>query len=230
MKKPYKSIVMTVVNICIIMGIYPQYKPCVVENFYVSSKYIVDNTINQKTKYKDFDIRYPQVINIPNTKSINEEICSLINSKINELNLLIDEYYKDDVITITPYQIYSNYYTTKQKEILSFYIDIYQFTGGAHGITTRHAYNIDIATGDLKKLDDIIDLSKNKTKIDNEIIKQINKESKYYFTDENGFKGIDDNTKFSLEGDDIVIYYDIYEIAPYASGIVEFRIPIDSIT
>ena len=29
------------------------------------------------------------------------------------------------------------------QNIISFYIDYYQFTGGAHGITTRMSYNID---------------------------------------------------------------------------------------
>ena len=43
------------------------------------------------------------------------------------------------------------------------------------------------------------------------------------------FYGIKDNQKFYLEDKRIVIYFDLYDIAPYAAGIPEFPIPIDNI-
>ena len=44
---------------------------------------------------------------------------------------------------LMPYQLYARYKVTNNSDIISFYIDYYQFTGGAHGVTTRIAYNID---------------------------------------------------------------------------------------
>ena len=43
------------------------------------------------------------------------------------------------------------------------------------------------------------------------------------------FYGIKDNQKFYLDDSKIVIYFDLYEIAPYAAGIPEFPIIVENI-
>ena len=43
------------------------------------------------------------------------------------------------------------------------------------------------------------------------------------------FYGIKDNQKFYLDDSKIVIYFDLYEIAPYAAGIPEFPIITENI-
>ena len=43
------------------------------------------------------------------------------------------------------------------------------------------------------------------------------------------FKSISDNQKFYIQDDNLVIYFDLYEIAPYAAGIPEFMININKI-
>ena len=43
------------------------------------------------------------------------------------------------------------------------------------------------------------------------------------------FKGIDDKQKFYIQDDNIVVYFDLYNIAPYAAGIPEFIININKI-
>ena len=43
------------------------------------------------------------------------------------------------------------------------------------------------------------------------------------------FKGLKDEQKFYIEDDDLVIYFDLYDIAPYALGIPKFKINISTI-
>ncbi|MEG0857864.1 MAG: RsiV family protein [Terrisporobacter sp.] len=50
-----------------------------------------------------------------------------------------------------------------------------------------------------------------------------------YFTDKNGFKGIDENQTFYLNKNGIVIYFSLYEIAPYYVGIPKFIIPYEDL-
>ena len=38
------------------------------------------------------------------------------------------------------------------------------------------------------------------------------------------FKSIEDKQKFYIQDDNIVVYFDLYDIAPYAAGIPEFKI------
>ena len=63
-------------------------------------------------------------------------------------------------------------------------------------------------------------------KIMNEVItKEISKDKEIYFNDGKDFKGIKDNQDFYISDEGIVVYFQVYEIAPYSSGIREFLIP-----
>ena len=46
-----------------------------------------------------------------------------------------------------------------------------------------------------------------------------------YFTGKDGFNGINENQSFYIKNKKLIIYFGLYEIAPYASGISEFVIP-----
>ncbi|HBF4863801.1 TPA: DUF3298 domain-containing protein, partial [Clostridioides difficile] len=76
----------------------------------------------------------------------------------------------------------------------------------------------------------LMDLFKDNTKykevIDEEIKRQIAELEKK--DEENigiyNFKGIKENQNFYLQDDNLVIYFDLYDITPYAAGIPEFSI------
>ena len=124
-----------------------------------------------------------------------------------------------------PYQLYARYKVTNNSDIISFYIDYYQFSGGAHGITNRIAYNVEKSTGNEIQLKDIFKDNYNyKDVINKEINRQISKDPDRYFTGKDGFNGIDDNQNFYIKNNTVVIYFGLYAIAPYASGISEFII------
>ena len=62
--------------------------------------------------------------------------------------------------------------------------------------------------------------------LNKEINRQISKDPDRYFPGKDGFNGISDNQNFLyLKMGNIVVYFGLYEIAPYASGISEFVIP-----
>ncbi|HQA08297.1 MAG TPA: S-layer homology domain-containing protein [Syntrophomonadaceae bacterium] len=111
---------------------------------------------------------------------------------------------------------------------LSLYIDYYSYTGGAHGFTDRRAYNIDLTTGRELRLSDLFAPDFNYISIINEEIKkQIQAGDEIFFDGELGFQSITENQPFYIEEGNLVIYFGLYEIAPYAAGIQEFRFPLD---
>jgi len=133
---------------------------------------------------------------------------------------------------VWPYELVTRYQPGDQNEkMLSFTIDYYQYTGGAHGMTVRRAYNIDQSTGQELALKDLfIDNYDYANIIDEEIGRRIAAdESGMYFEDPNGFNGISENQNYYLQNGNLVIYFGQYEIAPYAAGILEFRIPLSSL-
>lgn len=176
----------------------------------------------------EINVNYPKIID-KKSENINQEIVTWTDAWIKEVKDVLEDYKKSGYICNSKFELFSNYYITKEsKDILSFYIDYYQFAGGAHGSTTRKAYVIDRKLG--KKLV-IKELFKEgydyKTVIDEEIKRQISQDKERYFDGGATYKGITNDVKFYIKGKNLVVYYDQYEIAPYASGIPEFNIPLD---
>jgi len=162
-------------------------------------------------------------------KSINEKFEKKVIDFKNEIEAGARDYYKEaqeEGLHFNKYEVFTDYAVQYNKnDILSITMDLYAYTGGAHGMTTRVPYNIDLKTGEEILLDDLFKKGVNyKEIINNEISKQITADKdNFYF--EGAFKGISDKQHFYLKDDSLVIYFDLYEIAPYASGIPEFVIP-----
>ena len=190
---------------------------------------IVDKIYKSKNNYLDINVVVPQINGIGNKKqedAINDKIIKWTESWINEVKEIADEYFKDKPTPLMPYQLYARYKLTNNSDIISFYIDYYQFSGGAHGITNRIAYNIEKSSGIEMQLKDIFKDNYNyKDVINKEISRQISKDPDRYFTGKDGFNGIGDNQNFYIKNNTVVIYFGLYEIAPYAAGISEFIIP-----
>lgn len=128
---------------------------------------------------------------------------------------------------IRPYELFTRYQQCSLNDnILSLYVDYYQYTGGAHGITERRAYNINLKNGELLPLAQLFKPGYDyKTVIDKEINRQIALDPDTYFEGDMGFQGIATEQNYYLDGENLVIYFNQYEIAPYAAGIREFNIP-----
>lgn len=110
---------------------------------------------------------------------------------------------------------------------LSIKVRYYTYSGGAHGFYQDIAYNVDMRTGKFLELMDLFkDNTKYKEVIDEEIKRQIAELEKK--DEENigiyNFKGIKENQNFYLQDENLVVYFDLYDITPYAAGIPEFSI------
>ena len=126
------------------------------------------------------------------------------------------------------YNITSDYEVTYNEDnILSIVVTLYNYTGGAHGNTEKTAYNFDLNTGKTGYLKDFFNEEDNYRKVIlDEVRAQISKEPDKYFKDIlNTLHGISYDQEFYLSNDGVVVYYDLYDIAPYVAGIPEFKIP-----
>lgn len=139
------------------------------------------------------------------------------------------KYNKANGYPIMVYEVYRNFVITYNRlNYLSLYTDEYTFTGGAHGNTVRtsQVWNLSFCT--MMKLNDffhcnpyfLIDVLK-------QINEQIAKEPDIYFDNTcNLVLDTFNAESFYLTPNGIVIYFQQYDIAPYASGIREFTIRI----
>lgn len=114
---------------------------------------------------------------------------------------------------------------------ISLYFDNYQYTGGAHGITTRTSDTWNLNRGTRMRLSDFFPEGDDYEayvlmRIDEQIAAKIEAGEDIFFEDPMKLaREYFDEQSFYLTTDGIVIYYQLYTIAPYVSGIVEFLIP-----
>lgn len=189
---------------------------------------------NNLAQYMGTNMQIPYLQGLANTTvqtQINDrfqkDALDLEKTLQTELNNFVKDAQSNDY-PIRDFALYSRFQQGYLNSgLLSLTVDYYQYTGGAHGITERRPYNIDLATGKDLALKDLFTEGYDYAGVINqEIKKQISAEPDMYFDGDMGFKGIGENQNYYLQSGNLVVYFQQYEIAPYAAGIPEFKIPL----
>jgi len=133
---------------------------------------------------------------------------------------------------VRPFEALMTYEITYNQDCtVSLYMDRYEYTGGAHGLTVRRSNTWSLPYGrriTLRQMfPELPDYKESLiTYINSKIARQIAGGENYYFEDyEKNVRENFDTNSFYLTKDGVVIYFQQYEIAPYASGIPSFLIP-----
>ncbi|UVI30192.1 PdaC/SigV domain-containing protein [Paenibacillus spongiae] len=113
------------------------------------------------------------------------------------------------------YGFQQNYAVTFNREgVLSIVIDQYSYTGGAHGITVREGLTFSLKDGKQIELGDLLKSAPNyKQTLDSKLKEKMKKEP---FEVE--AVGLKDKPDFYVKEGGLAIFYQQYEIAPYAAG------------
>lgn len=192
--------------------------------------------IQEKNDFLEIDITYPVISGLTAAdfqEQLNYHIKKQVTYSKDIIEVQAEEYAQEAIKNgweIRPYQLFIDYdLKTNNEAFLSFTITYYTYTGGANGMTVVGCINIDKKANTPIRLEDLFPEGADyKTKINNEIVKQIelrsaDKEEKF-FEGDMAFKSISDAQGFYLRDNDIVIVFPKYEIAPGFMGIPEFPI------
>lgn len=168
-------------------------------------------------------------------KRVNLEIIKIINEEKKEAEERANEYYDAFIETGGKPSEYHMLeividYEIKYMSSQTVSLKIYKYETLASGYATSHYFNIDIESGKLISLQDLIGAGYQK-KVADEIKRQISemefeKTGCFYFTDIDIETLISENTKFYIgdDGKSIIVVFDKYEIAAGAAGQPEFKI------
>lgn len=119
----------------------------------------------------------------------------------------------------------------KSGDILSLQFNTIYYSGGAHPTNWIDSYTVNTSTGEQYSLKSLFkENSDYANYITNSIISYIDKTPGYYFKEY--AKTISDkegNFNFYIDGNQLVIYFGLYDIAPYASGIKKFTFSADEL-
>ena len=193
---------------------------------------ITDKIIKEDHEVLKVDMTFPLVQGVKD-KQVEEKINQIIREDIlnfkNQLQTESEEYLqsaKNEEWEIRKYEASTYYIVHYQKDdLLSLSVFYYRYTLGAHGHTLQRAYNFNLENGEEILLGDILKGKKDYVDIINqEIRRQIELNPQEYFSEWSVFQSISEEQPFYLIEDGIVVYFGLYEIAPYASGIRYFQI------
>lgn len=201
-------------------------------------KYKVSVTTKAIVKDNEFismNIKIPVIDGLENL-AVQHKINNIIEGDINE--------YKDNLISSAEsnykelkelnlehpikYVVNTDYRVTYNKgNIFSIVVNYEEYTGGAHGNHIQKGFNFDLDTGKEAVLDDFFYNGEDyQNIIINETKRQINNTPSKYYTDSiDKITLLSFNHPYYIEADNIVVFYGLYELAPFVAGISEFRIP-----
>lgn len=207
-----------------------------------------DKLLQQDMYYKNsnimrYTIKYPHFISekyqtmlnklnsLYRTKAVMYERSNIMN--LYQMAMVEYEYSIANDYPIRQFEAYVDYKVPyNQNCLLSLYFDQYEYAGGAHGLTYRYSDTWDLNKSRRMEIGDFFPHHSNYKEyliqnINQQIADQIANENGMYFEDYE--KLVRENLKannFYLSQEGLVIYFQHYDIAPYAAGMPTFVIPI----
>lgn len=193
----------------------------------------------KELKYENEQIKVELMIPVVSgikDQAVQEKINRDFEDKIiafkDEIESSAKEYFEianQENLEFHPYFAHVTYELPYNKDgIFSLNTTYSSYTGGAHGIAVRTSLNLDAESGKTLELKDFFKPDEDyQQRILETIRKQVEENKDYYFEDAlDNLQFLSENQQFYLKQDKLVIYFGLYEIAPYAAGMPEFEIPI----
>lgn len=111
--------------------------------------------------------------------------------------------------------------------ILSLVMNTYEYTGGAHGSYYKESYTVNTKTDEIYTFNSLFNQKSDYKKVIlNKLYTMMDQEKDLYFEDaKKTVAAMDSNFQFYIEGSDLIIYFNLYELRPYAGGMPQFTIP-----
>lgn len=186
------------------------------------------------------NIAVPYFEGFKNSDEINRQIRNIVADFIGEIRAVSKslEEYKNELIESgeEPFDwettLLINYDYSRNGDILSVKLDVYSYLGGAHGMNYIYPFTINTKTGEIYTFKSLFKENTNSNEIiTNFILDEIEKHPDMYFFDDykETIKNKDGEYNYYIDGDKLVIYFDLYDIAPYAAGMPKFTIDADDI-
>ncbi|MDF2904832.1 MAG: hypothetical protein K0R34_153 [Herbinix sp.] len=208
----------------------------------VKDKQLQQDMFYKNTQIMQYTIKYPKFISetyqpmlnklnsLYRTKAVMYERSNVMN--LYQMAMVEYEYSVANDYPIRQFEAFVDYVVTYNKNcILSLYFDQYEYAGGAHGLTLRYSDTWDLNKSRRMELADFFPHRNNYKEfliqtIDKQIAEGLASGNGMFFEDYE--KLVRENLKmnsFYLSTEGLVIYFQHYDIAPYAAGIPTFVIP-----
>ncbi len=186
---------------------------------------ITECTLNAKSSCCELSFSYPELRG-KNLTWVNREIKSLVEKLALELcNEQWCEEIKEMQASFVPFGGSRYDVALINEQLVSFVFEFSSYQGGAHPMTWRKGYTISLNSGKQLGLENIFRKGYDyKTPINSHINAEMTRQKDCFF--EGSFTSVDEKTSFVVSDSSLIVFFPLYEIAPYSSGFPTFEIPL----
>lgn len=194
--------------------------------------------VGNETETKAINVIFPNFEGFNGAEELNERVINMTLDSIGVANAAdksLEDLRQKMSESGEPYktkvELDVDYDYTKEGDILSVRLINYIFAGGAHGMTYLTSITTNASTGEIYEFKNLFKVGIDYNSTIKEILfKEIEKNPEIYFSEyKETIINKDGDYNFYIDGDRVVVYFDLYEIAPYASGIRQFAIDSNEI-
>ena len=194
-------------------------------NINMNNSFILQKTDQKTIQNKNGDTIWQANISYPELQGESEAFLNINETIKNDVYTSLsaaENDVSDDVIlesAAMPYSFDCDYSITYLDDnTISFLLDYYGFTGGAHGMPFRKAYTFDLNTGNQLQLKDILNIEDIESFVKDAFKNNIEQNSENYFS--NAIDTVNSEQflyDFYIEQNKIVLFTQPYLLEPYAN-------------
>lgn len=177
------------------------------------------------------EIAFSGMANAEFQNELNSSLSSELSSALVGFDSAAQE--NSDNVTMGNRSVFTNHWEEKYNEndFVSVINEQYIYLGGAHGNTAWYPLNIDTSAGYVLTLDDLFSDSGYKETL-NRMINELVDDNPEEYKDLWEKPEIKDShqTDFYINGSDLVIFYQPYDLSYYARGFVEFPLKLEDLS
>jgi hypothetical protein len=176
---------------------------------------------NKYKPNKDYLVYYPQIKGVENQESVNQRLKDLSGVKPTPAHTQLESSYAGD---------FDIEFCKNNLVVIEINGYDYPF-GAAHGMPVKKYAHIDLKTGRFYQLKDLFKPEADYVKVISQIVgEQIKNNDQYSYVFPDSYKGIKADQAFFISEGALNVYFEPYEIAPYAAGFPTFTIRFNEIS
>jgi len=189
----------------------------------VSSSFAIEGqSTEESTEFLEIDLSVPVLSGFDSSETINKEIAESIaaaRAEVEDAALLMESY--------QPLQkagLHTNYLYSKNGDLVSLWMMFDNYTGGAHGLYWIEPYTFNTATGEIYNFSGLFqEGNASASLVADKIIDKIKENPDLYFESAvESVKNYNNEFQFYINGNQLVVFFSLYDITAYAGGIQFF--------
>ena len=189
----------------------------------VSTSFVVEDS-QEKTSsdHLELNLNIPVLSGFDAAETINELISKNIAAARKEVEDAA-QFLGEDGSSIKA-GLTVGYLYSKSGDVVSLWLMYANYTGGAHGLYWIEPYTFNTSTNEIYRFGDLFqEGSASGALVTERILDKIRQNPDLYFTSaEETVKKYNNDFSFFINGNQVVVFFSLYELAPYAGGIQFF--------